>query len=226
MSEHAVFLRRTRRLAGLLCLAYLVAGCTATEERQVTYATWRQANPLPQSQVQPVPVSHTVTFAPLSQRLTDIEREALLRFLVQSKVQAGDTVMLTVVPPKPGQPDQTAARVTVLRSVLARLGVSAGAEFASIPGVSANEILVTAQILTVMAPDCPGYNTPIALDFEQRPFLNLGCANATNLGLMVADPADLEKGRPLPPADGEAAALSIQRYRAGKITPIETETTQ
>jgi hypothetical protein len=49
-----------------------------------------------------------------------------------------------------------------------------------------------------------------------------GCANAANLEAMVADPADLLRGRRPGPADGAAAALAIERYRQGLVTPLQT----
>jgi pilus assembly protein CpaD len=82
-----------------------------------------------------------------------------------------------------------------------------------------DEIVVFAQTVAVLPPDCPGYNTPITLDYEWRPETKLGCANAVNLGLMVANPGDLAQGRPIGPADAEAQALAIQRYRTGAVYP-------
>ena len=46
-----------------------------------------------------------------------------------------------------------------------------------------------------------------------------GCSNAANLSLMLANPADLQNGQPLAPADGEATTPAIQRYRADKVWP-------
>jgi pilus assembly protein CpaD len=43
----------------------------------------------------------------------------------------------------------------------------------------------------------------------------MGCSNEINLGLMVADPNDLVRGRPLAPADAERSALAVQKYRTG-----------
>ena len=45
--------------------------------------------------------------------------------------------------------------------------------------------------------------------------LPVGCANAANLGAMVAEPGDVEHGKELAPADGERAALGVAAYRAG-----------
>ena len=42
---------------------------------------------------------------------------------------------------------------------------------------------------------------------------------------MVVDPLDLEKGSNMGPADGEAAALRIQRYREGEIEELEESET-
>jgi type IV pilus biogenesis protein CpaD/CtpE len=44
-----------------------------------------------------------------------------------------------------------------------------------------------------------------------------GCANATNLGLMVASPADLVSGRTLAPADGQPAVAAVERYMTDRI---------
>ena len=46
--------------------------------------------------------------------------------------------------------------------------------------------------------------------------LPIGCTNAVNLGAMVADPGDVERGKELAPADGERAALGVVEYQAGK----------
>jgi len=43
-----------------------------------------------------------------------------------------------------------------------------------------------------------------------------GCFNLVNLGNMLADPRDIERGRELAPADGERAAAVIGDYQAGK----------
>ena len=54
---------------------------------------------------------------------------------------------------------------------------------------------------------------------------NFGCANERNLGLMVANPADLLRGREPGPADGDFAAFGIQRYRADKTEPLLSTST-
>lgn len=43
-----------------------------------------------------------------------------------------------------------------------------------------------------------------------------GCWNAYNLARMVADPKDLEQGRPLGPADGARQAAAVEAYERGQ----------
>jgi type IV pilus biogenesis protein CpaD/CtpE len=48
--------------------------------------------------------------------------------------------------------------------------------------------------------------------------MQFGCAYVSSIGLMVADPNDLAKGRPIASPDGEVAASAIERYRREKLT--------
>ena len=59
------------------------------------------------------------------------------------------------------------------------------------------------------------------MNTENQPVVVSGCSTEANLDLMVANPADLAGGRPLPPANGEASALANQRYNEGKV-PVLT----
>jgi len=50
----------------------------------------------------------------------------------------------------------------------------------------------------------------------------LGCSTAVNLRAMVANPADLERGRPLGPADGSRETLAVENYQQGKVKPFSS----
>jgi pilus assembly protein CpaD len=78
-------------------------------------------------------------------------------------------------------------------------------------------VVVSVGRYVVTLPVCPDWSKPEADDYTNTPPSNFGCANASNLGRMVANPADLVHGTPLGPADGDFAARGIQRYRAGEI---------
>jgi type IV pilus biogenesis protein CpaD/CtpE len=58
--------------------------------------------------------------------------------------------------------------------------------------------------------------------FPPDPYSNadspyLGCTVAVNLRANAAQPADLERGRPLGSADGQRETLGVETYQQGKI---------
>ena len=86
------------------------------------------------------------------------------------------------------------------------------------------EVVVEVVSHLVQVPGCPDWSRDASFDPRNLPLSNLGCATATDLGLMLADPADLAPGTRTGPADGVAAAEAVSRYRAGKVTPLLSET--
>jgi hypothetical protein len=50
---------------------------------------------------------------------------------------------------------------------------------------------------------------------QESPYL--GCTTHWNLRAQLANPADLDRGRPLGPADGPHAAAAVDAYRQGKV---------
>jgi hypothetical protein len=57
-------------------------------------------------------------------------------------------------------------------------------------------------------------------DFSNADSPYFGCTVAVNLRANVADPSDLEIGRPLGPANGERETLAVEAYQQGKIKPL------
>jgi hypothetical protein len=49
---------------------------------------------------------------------------------------------------------------------------------------------------------------------------DFGCADALNLRLMLADPHDLQRGRPLSPAAGDPAFAAVRRWRQDQVKPL------
>ncbi len=49
----------------------------------------------------------------------------------------------------------------------------------------------------------------------------LGCVSTANLRAMVANPADMESGRELGPANGERETRAIEAYQQGKTKPLQ-----
>jgi len=208
-----------------LCLTpVLLAACAEDprlDRRLITEATWKQQDPLPQPQVRRMDVQHVVAFAPQALEMSDVEREALAMFLRQNNLQPGTHVSVAAPTKTATQAARSRNRLGSVRNELQRFGISSSVVSAqpTTNQSTGDEVVLFAQSVAVLPPDCPGYNTPLALDEEWRPIGSLGCSNAVNLGLMVANPSDLAQGRPVGPADGESQALQIQRYRTGQVYP-------
>ena len=217
--------RHTVFLALALIVPVMLAGCSNydRDKRYATYSGWKQMDPTPQPQIVAAPVRHAIRFAPSRAEIGDVENEALDLFLNRNAVTGGGPVWLAAATPG----TLADRRLVAVRDRLWARGIAAGtSQPPAGGGLGADEILVTVQTMVVLAPDCPGYNQPTSFDFEQRPELIMGCANAANLGLMVANPADLIQGQALAPADAKAATPAIQRYQAGEITPLDIITTK
>ena len=83
------------------------------------------------------------------------------------------------------------------------------------------ELVLERYLVTL--PPCPDWSRQSGTDFANLPHSNFGCATETNLGLMVAEPRDLVRGRGLAPADGVQQAEGIVRYRTGKVVELQEE---
>jgi pilus assembly protein CpaD len=214
--------RKFRQAASVLALCLAPLAMTAcTDHRLVTEATWKQQEPVAQPQVQRVDVQHVIPFGAKDIEISDVEREALAMFVRQSNLQPGSHVSVAAPTKTAAQGARSRNRLASVRNELQRMGVSSSIVQAESTNnqSTGEEVVVFAQTVAVLPPDCPGYNQPITLDYEWRPNTRLGCANAVNLGLMVANPSDLVQGRPIGAADAESNALAIQRYRTDQVYP-------
>lgn len=215
-------IRQTCSVLTLCLAATAVAGCGDNQPRRwITFGTWQQAPAVPQPEARAVDVQHVVTFDAKAMDISDVEREALAMFLRQNSIQPGTQVAVASSAKSATQIARSNNRMASVRAELHRFGLTSSVVSATTanPSISGDEVVVFAQTVAVVMPTCPGYNAPTALDQEWRPIGALGCANAVNLGLMVANPADLATGRPLAPGDADAQSQAIIRYRSGQVFP-------
>lgn len=68
------------------------------------------------------------------------------------------------------------------------------------------------------APDCSRNWDNLASTKSNDVSRHFGCAAATNLAAMIADPRDLSRPRALTPADAGRRAYVLDRYRQGQLT--------
>src|SRR5262245_15869651 len=209
---------RACSIAALVLVPAMLAAC---DHRPLDYATWKQNDPIVQPRYQTVQSQHVVNFAPKSSQLSEVEREAIGIFLRQNGVQTGSQVLI-------GAPAKTAAqnasakqRLNAVLIAMRCQGINA--RTATVKSTdnqhTGDEVVVFAQTVALVVPDCPGYNQPITLDYEWRPESPFGCANAVNFARMVANPNDIAQGRALAPGDGTNNVMAIQRYRGIDVIP-------
>lgn len=183
-------------------------------------ANWRPSDRAPRNEVELVSLEHRINFKEGSAQFDQNERRLLGDFLMRSGIGRGDSVTIHA-PRRDGNLHDpvTASRLGFLRGELSAMGIKSVVPLAQDLGATQAEIITVAvERSVVVSPDCAQPLPAVG----NRPRFVMGCSNEVNLGLMVVDPLDIEQGRELTPADGEATTLSIQRYRAGEIRELES----
>jgi pilus assembly protein CpaD len=197
------------RLSSLLLLLGASA-CTATPQS----ALWSDADARRQIVVHHIELHHDVAFARGSAELAPSEARRLDDFIERQHVGYGDAVEIAV----PGEATRLdARRAASVSERLARAGI--GAERAVVPSSSGVRVIVGRNV--AVPPACPDWRkADNDGDPSNTPMSNLGCANMRNLGLMIADPGELIAGRSAGAGSGEPLAAGVERYRTGKVTPL------
>jgi pilus assembly protein CpaD len=198
----------------------------------------------PQPTVSPVQFTHAVHFPPARAELATAEA-ARLRAFVASLPVARRMAARVVGHPGGGAAgsrsvDLAARRAERVAELVRGAGlidveISVAAVDQTAPadrpwedaaGPSGGGVSVTATSLEVVLPGCPDWSREPGFDPRNLPLSNLGCANAYNLGLMVADPADLAPRCALASADGTREAEAVLRYRTDKVKQLEADIIQ
>jgi pilus assembly protein CpaD len=152
-----------------------------------------------------------IAFAGGSDRLAAGEAGRLDRLVLAGNIRPADRVAIAAA----GPPGLAARRAAAISSELLRYGIVASTQ--TLDTLSANRAIVSVGRYTVTLPACPNWSESLAAEFTNAYSSNYGCANVTNLGLMVASPADLVSGRTLAPADAQPAVAAVQRYMNDRV---------
>jgi pilus assembly protein CpaD len=197
----------------LLCLGLALAGCAPP------ISEWSDAEASKPIRVDYVRLQHDAAFMPGSADLAEGEADALAAFLDQAEVAPDDHVFF-----QPASDDKlVGARIGQLTHQLVQRSVSATTLPPTATGVATDHMTVVVERYVVTPPDCPNWSKSPAGDHSNTLPSNFGCADATNLGLMVADPRDLVVGRSPGPPRGDPALNGYARFRNGK--PAKPDTT-
>ena len=152
-----------------------------------------------------------VAFAAGSAYLPSGELRKIDQWVLSGSIRPADRVQIAAAGP-PGLAERRAAAIS---SELLRYGIVATA--LPIDTVPANRAVVSIGRYAVTLPTCPNWSQSLRYEFTNALSSNYGCANATNLGLMVASPADLASGRPFTGIEAQPAASAVQRYLTDRV---------
>lgn len=228
-------------LGCLTALGIALTACAAPPSATNPYLGWLEASSPKNLEVERAQYRHTVHFATDSADLTAMEQERLLTFLRTVAPTKQDTLMVE------GHADERATdlynlelasrRITSVGDFLEANGLGgmplrASAFGERVPAAEGSDpsawqrnrrVEIVLERHLVQLPPCPDWSRESGLDYSNLPGSNFGCATQTNLGLMIANPSDLVRGRKLAPASGIHAAESIVRYRSGEVIELQEE---
>jgi pilus assembly protein CpaD len=160
-----------------------------------------------------------IVFAGGSATLSPREMRKLDDLVLDGSIRPADRVMIAAG----GPPGLAAARAAAISSELLRWGIVT-TPLSLDPAAPANRATVSIGRYAVTLPACPNWSEGWRWEFTNALSSYYGCDDATNLGLMVASPADLVSGRPFAGIDAVPAVNAVDRYLTDKITPPPSPT--
>lgn len=191
-------------LAGIL-----VSGCASQT------AQWSGVEPVKRNRVDLVRLPHDVTFTRGSNELAAAEAKKLQAFLDSVGFDYGDRLALDIgMTPSAS----VSARADAVRKHLTRLGHEVEPrtiDHGVTPGPDAVRVIVERHVVT--PPACPDWRQPAYPNYNNAPTSNMGCANVTALGMMVADPRDLVEGATFKPSDADVTTRAIKNLKADEV---------
>jgi pilus assembly protein CpaD len=152
-----------------------------------------------------------LAFAAGSAYLSPSELRKIDGWVLSGSILPADRVEIATAGPR-GLAEQRAAAIS--RELL-RYGVVT--QTLALDTVPANHAIVSIGRYAVTLPTCPNWSQSPAADFTNAYSSYYGCATATNLGLMVASPADLVSGRPLSATNAQVTGNAVQRYLTDRV---------
>ena len=161
-----------------------------------------------------------LAFAAGSAYLTPSELRKIDGWVLSGSIRPADRVEISAA----GAPGLAEQRAAAISRELLRYGIVT--QTLALDTVPANRAIVSVGRYAVTLPTCPNWSQSLDYDFTNAFTSNYGCANATNLGLMVASPADLASGRSFSGPDATPAVAAVQRYLTDRVKPPPAPTAQ
>lgn len=200
----------------LLIAAMALGGCLPKQ------AQFEGVAPMKRNEVDIVHLTHDIRFAGQG-AMAEGEAERLSTFLSTTGVGYGDVLQLD-------SPDEAAKaeRRAAITSILMRHGLKlAGGNAVIGLQPSANTVRLVVTRHSVTSPGCPDWSQPSIKNWHNGQSSNHGCADAKNLGAMIADPAELLEGTPYGGPYAPKATLAVETFRTTEGTgaaPLQSDT--
>lgn len=206
---------RASLIRGFL-LVGLAAGLSACSSG---HTEWTGAQTMKRNTVELVHLTHDVKLGQ-GDSLSESEQKNLVTFLNGIGFGYGDELAID-----PGDSPGAESRWNAVASFLEKVGVTVS-QSTAIYGTALEPggARIVVGRYNVTPPRCPDWSKRAEQDFQNTPSSNLGCATATNIGMMVANPGDLLRGRGSLSPDTDFATRAVRLYRAGQAK--EPEATQ
>ncbi len=231
----------SRRIPMLALVALGLGACSPIDADVSRTMGWLQASSPKELQVDQAQYRHTVYFDTDRDEIRASERDRLFAFLDAVEPTGNDSVRIEGHADERANDvynlDLAARRNESVSRFLSQHGVSSANLHASAFGERApaaagsgpeawkqnRRVDIVLERYLVTPPACPDWSRRSGVDFANLPHSNFGCATQTNLGLMIANPRDLVRGRRVGPADGVHQAEGIVRYREGRLPKLQEE---
>jgi pilus assembly protein CpaD len=211
------FIYKSAYMTGVAVLLLASASCAPIDilagnfEETATPQNAKLEKKITVSEVTPTVV---VDFNPGRAVLNDLEKGKLLGFIEAQDIAFGENVEVEL-PTFQGSSGLNEQRFGELAGFLQDRGFEVAPRATRENGVNSLRVYFVKYVATV-DPDCEnGWYKPRGRNYENLPLPNMGCANASALAGMLADPKDLIDPTSESAAIGERAAKAVEKYRAG-----------
>jgi pilus assembly protein CpaD len=213
----------TVKLLAATAAALSLAGCKTLDD-PTRVAGWTlvdssQRHPILVSQE---PTTHLVRVTRNSNGLSAAQRAQLVDFSNHYRAtDAGNSRLVVAVPSGGANEVSAMTAVAEIRRLLTDQGFeesTISVEAFNAEGAKDAPIRVSYLRYIAEPPQCGDWSTNLANEPTNLPYPNLGCANQRNLGVMVANPADLLGPRSQTERSGERRDQVWNKYVAGQPT--------
>ncbi len=150
-------------------------------------------------------------FSGASQTLNKDEIAMLNNGLVKINQHAVDSIAVGYSPTLQNKKQ----RAEYVAGLLRKAGFTNKIDLFSQRDIPHNQVVVDIAYAAVIPPDCPDWKKSPVTTYSNMPAANWGCASTVNLGLMVDNPRDLERGRDARQHSAERAAKALSDYKTG-----------